>query len=999
MAEINESDLFGKGVIEAPLHLAKNLGESVSQLDALIARGKEFEKIFGPSAVKSIGSVKKEVEALSLAEIELEKIQKQIAVATARDNDEYAKQVKKLKEVRDAVKDKTKVTEQEAKAVKAETASIDQLRAALERNRQAYKALVGDQQRFSKSGKELKSVIDSQDKALKELNKSMGDHRDEVGHYELAQDGLNKVVGVSIENFKTLGKSLIALASNPFFLAIAGVVGIFKALQGAIDFYYTSTLEGEDAARKSATTWESFFEVFRTGTAAVGKESASAWDRVKQAVADAILGAGLYGGALVRERKRIQDVLNSIVEETNKLFKEHIKDVVDDANTELRVNKLLEDSKDKLRLTDEQRLQAVRDAGKALNEQLQGDIELADRDVALLLRQVGLRNGSIAQISEIDKLTGKQITRNKTLAEMSDQEILNLKLTGEEIKRLSDLQVARINLESKAATQRKMLNRSEFQIVQEIETARVNRNRREEDATKQLAKTKLEIYIAENKRILKEEELTTDQRLGIMAAIGQQEIELLNKQREDQIIAIRRTAEDRNKEMAQILANGELEKNATLTAKQFIEIQDKFLNDLISKDTAYLKERNSTNQEYDDLLIAQKLKTKSDLALIEEQRIREALKVSKEALDEELLNIKKNVINHIITRKQGDKLLKQQEQKNTAEYLRLAIQGAEEILRLQNLPVEEAKKVREELKKLNIDLINVLFGGTEDKNPYERIQSILEGVQQVFNEFSFSIGNLFQSLTDRRLQQIDQEDKALTKQHENYQDRLDRELENFIGTEEDKKAFADGIRKQKEAEEEEFEQKQEQLERKRIQAQRKAAEYDKAVSAVQAAIGTSLAVIKLGVVTPLAIAAGIAGAIQVAAILARPIPQFYEGGTAPGGPIITGELGTELMREPSGKTYLSKPFANVMHGVPAGTQIMDHESTMRALAMSGLGVQEGPVKNNGSSESVKMLKEIRNLNHTIKTKKETHFHFDKNGVEAYMRKSEHTIKLLNKLWR
>lgn len=54
---------------------------------------------------------------------------------------------------------------------------------------------------------------------------------------------------------------------------------------------------------------------------------------------------------------------------------------------------------------------------------------------------------------------------------------------------------------------------------------------------------------------------------------------------------------------------------------------------------------------------------------------------------------------------------------------------------------------------------------------------------------------------------------------------------------------------------------------------------------------------------PLAAVVGALGAAQLAAVTAQPIPAFAEGGASPGGPIIVGEQGPELMQTPSGDFY------------------------------------------------------------------------------------------------
>src|SRR5690606_35151379 len=99
----------------------------------------------------------------------------------------------------------------------------------------------------------------------------------------------------------------------------------------------------------------------------------------------------------------------------------------------------------------------------------------------------------------------------------------------------------------------------------------------------------------------------------------------------------------------------------------------------------------------------------------------------------------------------------------------------------------------------------------------------------------------------------------------------------------------------------------EDLEKKRIQAQRKAAVFDKTLSATQAAIQTSLAIIRMlanpggSAGVALSIAAGITGALQVAAILAKPIPQYKDGGVTVADFIRAGEEGFEQCQTPGGK--------------------------------------------------------------------------------------------------
>jgi hypothetical protein len=68
---------------------------------------------------------------------------------------------------------------------------------------------------------------------------------------------------------------------------------------------------------------------------------------------------------------------------------------------------------------------------------------------------------------------------------------------------------------------------------------------------------------------------------------------------------------------------------------------------------------------------------------------------------------------------------------------------------------------------------------------------------------------------------------------------------------------------------------------KEREIKRKQAEADKRKAIFDAIVGTSVAVIQAGLITPMAIIAGALGAAQIALIAATPIPKFAKGGAVP----------------------------------------------------------------------------------------------------------------------
>lgn len=137
-------------------------------------------------------------------------------------------------------------------------------------------------------------------------------------------------------------------------------------------------------------------------------------------------------------------------------------------------------------------------------------------------------------------------------------------------------------------------------------------------------------------------------------------------------------------------------------------------------------------------------------------------------------------------------------------------------------------------------------------------------------------------------------------------------------------------------------QKRAQNDQKQIDEQEKKIKHQQAVSQKafniasiieNTAVGVSLALAQGGLLfgVPFAAIVGALGAIQLATVLAQPIPQFEKGGTvAKDGKIITGEAGTELRIDPSGQMSLTEPYANISNA-KAGTKIISNKELMRMV--------------------------------------------------------------------
>lgn len=363
------------------------------------------------------------------------------------------------------------------------------------------------------------------------------------------------------------------------------------------------------------------------------------------------------------------------------------------------------------------------------------------------------------------------------------------------------------------------------------------------------------------------------------------------------------------------------------------------------------------------------------------KRAEKEAQVAQDILENAIQNVRKEVIEGKKLRDDGDKEIVELKKRNAAQLIEIQIQSLEQILKLDVLNAEERMMVEQKIHDFKIKLNEALYDQIIDlkEGEVKITTDKLTDLTALYQEFAGGLGNLFHSITENRLADLDREQKAI-------EENLSRELEMAGDNDKKKKEIQDAADK-----------RLRDLERRRLQEQRKAAIFDKAVNLIQAGINTALAVTnQLAKGDPYtafarAIAAGIAGGLQVLAIASKQIPQYWRG-TGPDGTtsetFIAGEKGSELMRSPSGKIEFSPSTATVMRR-PIGTQIFSHEQTAAILAMRGTMSQDAsrPISQDSTLMNV-IIRNQQSLEHTIRTKKETHYNWTKKGLERAFKNGE-----------
>jgi len=208
MSEITRQDLISDDALEAPAILTKELEKLLVVVGQVKTSSKEIGQGIGGAGLKQS---KEDTNKLTEEMRVLATVSKQIKTETAKQSDEYQKQATILKDLKEQQKQRNALGDKEAINVRAATSSIKQLEAALKANRAAYAALRTEEERNTKTGKDLSKAIEEQYNEVVKLNKGMGVQKDTVGNYEGALTGLKAELkaarGEMVAIADTLGQS------------------------------------------------------------------------------------------------------------------------------------------------------------------------------------------------------------------------------------------------------------------------------------------------------------------------------------------------------------------------------------------------------------------------------------------------------------------------------------------------------------------------------------------------------------------------------------------------------------------------------------------------------------------------------------------------------------------------------------------------------------------------------------------------------------------------
>ncbi len=265
--------------------------------------------------------------------------------------------------------------------------------------------------------------------------------------------------------------------------------------------------------------------------------------------------------------------------------------------------------------------------------------------------------------------------------------------------------------------------------------------------------------------------------------------------------------------------------------------------------------------------------------------------------------------------------------KYTLEYIKLQIKQAEAAIAAADSVGIHTKQQEAELAALKRKYAeaNTANAVKSAKTQQEKTQEVLQASAQVAQAVFGLIQQLSDNVYTGQINQINEAQAATDKRY----DKEKAAIENSTLTEEEKAVKLAILEKKKAAQDEE-------LARRKKAADVEKAKRDRAIQIGQIIAQTALSVISQlsipGAGFGLAAAAAAVGAIQLATVLATPLPSYEHGGVKQGdGPAVVSEKGREMVIERDGTAWLTPDTESIIH-LNDGARVVTHPATERYLA-------------------------------------------------------------------
>lgn len=826
--------------------------ESVKKLMNNVRASKDVEGLAANSKKlnDTIVSGTKAVTEYGTAQKELEKQEKQLLQAKAKNLTATTNEVKELEVLKRSTKEKNDLIKIETVLNDKNAGSIEKAIAANKKLEIEKKKLNLETDKGKKRLAEINAEQDKNNKLIVDSGNKVQKQKANIGNYGSAFDGL-------LGPIRSAGMALKAFLANPVIAIVSGIVGAFKLLTSAMK----RSEEGQQNLSKVTAGFKAGLNVLLDVITKVANFLFKAFENPKKSIAD--LWEFLKQN-FINRITAIPDLFKGIFDTVANAFKflgNKIKVAIADVPI---LGKNIDAEQSKKNVED------------ALNSMKENAIKTGQ---ALIQLNTGLDPEQQKKIANSIKGVAKEI--------------------AEESKAAAELQSRRDKL--KRAEREFIVEREKMKTtIEEAREAAANENIPLEERLK-LNKQALELS---DQLAAKEIQFAKEK-----AAILQAEVEMGESTSE------------------------QLEELERMKADIFIKEQER----------AKMNKRLLTEQR---TLESRFEKEKADANKIEVEDFEKILKREQEAIQasykQKETDLKKQFANGLISREKYEADLLKLQDKTAKEANDKTIEILQKQIESSELAADKKAELSNKIRDLQIENENLVLDATieanekkleNEKEVFEKRLQLAEQLAGAGMEVFNAIADFSRQQSENRLAEIEEEKAANDEYFQSRQENLD----SAIMSEEQREIAQKKIDEEKAKREKQLADK--------AQAERiKQAKWEKAQALISATISTALAVVKmladpagtLGII--LSIAAGIAGAAQIATIASQQIPAYEHGGVTKGEPAsLWAEKRPEVAVTKTGDIlFAEKPTVSKFD---AGTRIYksveDFEKNMSISAGNG----------------------------------------------------------------
>lgn len=863
---------------------------------------------------------------------------------------------------RESLRELLNILTNETKMINSANDSYQEQSLQLERLRKAYRML-STEAANSKLGVELQKNIAALDTQVKSVDKSLGQHQRNVGNYVSTWDGMGNAINQLTREFPAFSVSL-----QTGFLAISNNIPIL------VD--QISRIRKENAAlreeglkgvpvwkqiAKSTLSLNTLLSVGITLLTVYGEDifewgknllsSSSSAKAASEAQRDLNSSTGDYAKALKNSTSSYGEnlvTLRNLQAEWNNLGDDLNKQkqfIIDNASEFKKLDVSVTDVNDAENLLVDNTDAFVK--AMALRAQATAAQKLAQEKYAEAL-QKRIEAENLQKKADEAREKGQyaatavmQDTRFgvKSVKELAEE---NAKAIEVDVKSLNDqadaldeagfayfnynkkqMEAARSELESagiRESSNEEKLERQQEQIEREAK----RREKLEMEAERNIQEARLNVMDEGYKKDRLLLEQSFQKRIDDVKTKGvrvNEQIEAIEAERSKKLAEFdRKISEQRANEEAQnrlaIAEKGSLQeldarldilqlqkdkelREADKTGQDRALIEEKYLKQIETLYNDYGKRLMSTEQSQNEILLSQRQ--------IE--------------INEELNALTKQYEQGIIKKKEYEKQKSDLEHQYAMESLQSQLSILESNLYL--FEGDERLEKEKEIARLRVQLSKetsdkIIEDAKREEEERKKVEQAKKRLIQESISAIISIGN---SLFQRQIDNVDAEIEANQEEYDAKVETIDALAEKDIITTEEAEA-------RKRAAEEETSRKNKELEKKKAELQTRQAKFQKSIDIAQTIAATARAIMvaykETGPIAGAIFAAMIAatGAVQLATIIAQPIPKYAHGtDNHPGGLAIVGDGGRSEAVLVGDKAYIT-PDKPTLLSLPAGAEVV-----------------------------------------------------------------------------